>query len=140
MDNPRMCSPKERESILKRDGYKCRYCGSEKFPFHIDHVYPYSLGGITKVSNLVTSCSDCNHYKHDSVGMWPKPIGYFDLVPEKTHISYIGLALVVFSLTFLYNSVDIILNFPEFVLFSRFLGFLGIISGLFGVGFLINGK
>lgn len=71
-------SLKLREFVLKRDHYQCRYCGSKTEPFHLDHVYPVIKGGETSKNNLVTSCVRCNAKKHSSVGMWPKPIGYFD--------------------------------------------------------------
>ena len=67
-----------RRAVLKRDNYTCRYCGSKQEPFHADHVYPYVKGGETSFDNLVTACVGCNQHKHDTVGMWPKPIGYFD--------------------------------------------------------------
>lgn len=74
----RICTQEDREYIIKRDLGKCRYCGSTTKPFHIDHVYPYSAGGVTKIENLVTSCQRCNAEKHKKIGIWPKPIGYFD--------------------------------------------------------------
>jgi 5-methylcytosine-specific restriction protein A len=87
-----------RRFVFKRDNYTCRYCGDRKGPFHADHVYPESRGGETSVNNLVTSCGHCNHSKHASVGMWPKPIGYFDR-PAKTGFDWITafsiLALVI---------------------------------------------
>ena len=67
-----------RERIFERDGWQCRYCGSKVPPFHVDHVYPVVNGGETTEDNLVTSCRMCNGEKHDTVGIWPKPIGYFD--------------------------------------------------------------
>jgi HNH endonuclease len=67
-----------RWSVLKRDHYKCRYCGKDSGPFHMDHVYPVIKGGETSYRNLVTACDKCNMKKHDAVGMWPMPIGYFD--------------------------------------------------------------
>ena len=67
-----------RKSILDRDNYTCRYCGSKNSPFHLDHVYPVIKGGETSEQNLVTSCVSCNQKKHSSVGIWPKPIGYFE--------------------------------------------------------------
>lgn len=67
-----------RERVLRRDGYRCRYCGSLDGPFQMDHVYPESKGGETSVNNLVTACRKCNNKKHAQVGMWPKPVGYWD--------------------------------------------------------------
>lgn len=71
-------TPDVRKRILKRDKYTCRYCGSKREPFHMDHVYPVIKGGETSEDNLVTACQRCNSRKHASIGMWPKPIGYFE--------------------------------------------------------------
>lgn len=51
-----------RYQILRRDGYKCHYCGSgaPHVSLHIDHVIPEALGGTNDPSNLLTACSDCN--------------------------------------------------------------------------------
>lgn len=67
-----------RKEILRRDNYTCRYCGDKRGPFHMDHVYPYVKGGETTIDNLVTACEACNQSKHDTIGMWPKPIGHFE--------------------------------------------------------------
>lgn len=52
-----------REEILKRDDYRCRYCGRRAQTLDIDHVIPVSQGGKTVFSNLVTACSACNRKK-----------------------------------------------------------------------------
>lgn len=48
---------------------------------HVDHVVPVSTGGSDDVGNLITSCSDCNLGKSDSVlpGIESKPT----LTPEQ---------------------------------------------------------
>ena len=50
--------------IFNRDDFQCFYCGKssveDKSELHIDHVMPRSNGGSDSVSNLVTSCSECN--------------------------------------------------------------------------------
>ena len=81
-----------RDFVFNRDGKRCRYCGSKNAPFHLDHVYPVSKGGETTTDNLVTSCSSCNQRKHATVGMWPKPIGYFE---EHKQISALSLVLLL---------------------------------------------
>ena len=60
-------SKRLRFEILKRDGYRCKYCGAngEKVTLHVDHVFPESKGGKDNPSNLVTACSDCNFGKSD---------------------------------------------------------------------------
>lgn len=65
--NRKQISSKLRFEILKRDGFKCVYCGipSSKTQIHIDHVKPFSSGGGCDIKNLVTSCSTCNQGKQD---------------------------------------------------------------------------
>lgn len=48
--------------ILRRDGFKCQYCGARApfVPLHVDHVFPQVMGGLDHPSNLVTACPDCN--------------------------------------------------------------------------------
>jgi len=65
-----------RLEILKRDNYKCRYCGMEVIPFNafktiltrnpknlatIDHIKPKSKGGELTLENSVTCCYRCNN-------------------------------------------------------------------------------
>ena len=54
--------------IYMRDDYRCQYCGvpnnEHKNPFyHIDHIFPVSRGGKTKLSNLQLLCGPCNSAK-----------------------------------------------------------------------------
>lgn len=52
-----------RYKILKRDAFKCVACGrgvNDNIKLHIDHITPFSLGGLTELSNLKTLCSECN--------------------------------------------------------------------------------
>lgn len=72
-----------RNQVYRRDNHTCRYCGRKDGPFHCDHVYPESKGGETTADNLVTACSDCNRKKYNHVGIWPKPVGYFDEHPNE---------------------------------------------------------
>lgn len=55
-------STRTRFEILKRDGFKCRYCGAQGFAtvLHVDHVVPVAGGGTDDFDNLVTACADCN--------------------------------------------------------------------------------
>lgn len=51
-----------RESCYKRDGYKCRGCGStDKIDAH--HIIPYRLTKDNNLSNLITYCPRC--HKHN---------------------------------------------------------------------------
>nr|WLJ25466.1 MAG: HNH endonuclease [Corynebacterium phage HS01] len=54
-----------RFEILRRDNFRCHYCGSEaaQTDLHVDHVVPQSLGGTNDPSNLVTACAECNSGK-----------------------------------------------------------------------------
>ena len=54
-----------RYKVLKRDNFKCCFCGASpaKNPaveLHIDHIIPWSKGGETLEENLQTLCSECN--------------------------------------------------------------------------------
>ena len=54
-----------RFEILRRDNFRCHYCGTEatQTELHVDHVVPQSLGGSNDPSNLVTACAECNSGK-----------------------------------------------------------------------------
>lgn len=48
-----------RELVMARDGRKCVYCGTEE-RLSMDHIRPFTQGGTTEASNLVTACQTCN--------------------------------------------------------------------------------
>ena len=48
-----------RNLIMKRDGYKCLYCGATE-NLTLDHIMPQSRGGENSWENLVTCCGSCN--------------------------------------------------------------------------------
>jgi hypothetical protein len=57
--------------VMKRDGFRCRYCG--KSPANdagvelvLDHIHPWSKGGKTTPDNLATSCVACNAGKSNT--------------------------------------------------------------------------
>lgn len=60
---------KLRFEILKRDNFKCVYCGrnptEDKIKLVIDHIKPKSKGGKDNIKNLITSCWECNMGKGD---------------------------------------------------------------------------
>ena len=61
--------------VLVRDGHKCQSCGattSDGAVLHIDHIKPYSKGGLTVLDNLQALCRDCNAGKRDR---WAEPEG-----------------------------------------------------------------
>jgi len=49
-------------NVLKRDGYRCSYCG-KKNSLTVDHVVPQCEGGRDVWRNLVASCQSCNNRK-----------------------------------------------------------------------------
>jgi hypothetical protein len=52
--------------VLKRDGFRCQYCGGtpqEGYILHVDHIQPRSSGGKTVLQNLITACYLCNEGK-----------------------------------------------------------------------------
>lgn len=55
-------SKRLRFEVFKRDRFTCQYCGkaSPDVVLHADHVKPVSLGGKNTITNLITSCKDCN--------------------------------------------------------------------------------
>jgi 5-methylcytosine-specific restriction endonuclease McrA len=54
--------PVNRREVLRRDGYRCQYCGSPK-NLTLDHVIPRAHGGQHTWENVVTACADCNSRK-----------------------------------------------------------------------------
>lgn len=62
---------KLRLSVLKRDNFRCVFCGKSPATnlgvvLHIDHIVPFSKGGETKLNNLQTLCEQCNLGKSDT--------------------------------------------------------------------------
>lgn len=53
---------KIRFEVFKRDKFTCQYCGrsAPDVVLHADHIMPVSKGGDDDITNLVTSCQDCN--------------------------------------------------------------------------------
>lgn len=54
-----------KRNILKRDGYRCAYCGNvfSSKELTVDHIIPKSRGGKFSWQNLVTSCVKDNNKK-----------------------------------------------------------------------------
>lgn len=53
-----------RQEVFERDGFVCRYCGTDvsNAP-QCDHFIPLVAGGDSTLSNLVTACKRCNSSK-----------------------------------------------------------------------------
>lgn len=52
-----------RFEILKRDGFRCSYCGANAKKgalLQVDHIKPKAAGGTDDPRNLTTSCQPCN--------------------------------------------------------------------------------
>ncbi len=54
-----------RKNILRRDAYKCGYCGRSDLPLTIDHIIPKAKGGSDSWENLIAACTVCNNRKGD---------------------------------------------------------------------------
>lgn len=54
-----------RFDVFKRDGFACQYCGRTPpaVTLEVDHVHPQASGGTDDITNLLTSCFDCNSGK-----------------------------------------------------------------------------
>lgn len=59
------------QEVRQRAGDRCEYCRMHQSlqgaSFHIEHVIPSSLGGVTETSNLVLACPSCNLHKSSRV-------------------------------------------------------------------------
>lgn len=62
MSKRKAISKRVRFEVLKRDSFRCQYCGADSSgcALHIDHITPVALGGSNDAHNLVTSCASCN--------------------------------------------------------------------------------
>jgi RRXRR protein/HNH endonuclease len=54
-----------RTYVLEKFGYRCAYCGRGETPFELEHIWPRSRGGTSRVSNLALACHACNAAKGD---------------------------------------------------------------------------
>jgi 5-methylcytosine-specific restriction endonuclease McrA len=61
----RFLSKQERLLVLQAQRYQCAYCGAKLNlqNFIVDHVIPYSRGGITAITNSAAACAPCNSKK-----------------------------------------------------------------------------
>jgi len=54
-----------RKNILRRDSFKCGYCGRSDLPLTVDHIIPKAQGGGDTWENLICACTACNNKKGD---------------------------------------------------------------------------
>lgn len=52
-----------KREILRRDEYRCQYCGRQIANLTVDHVVPRHRGGQHRWENLVAACPQCNRRK-----------------------------------------------------------------------------
>lgn len=52
-----------KREVLRRDDFRCQYCGRGTRHLTIDHVIPRHQGGPHTWQNLVAACSTCNRRK-----------------------------------------------------------------------------
>ena len=52
-----------KREILRRDEYRCQYCGRQVANLTVDHVIPRHRGGQHCWENLVAACPQCNRRK-----------------------------------------------------------------------------
>ena len=56
-----------RDTIRERAGFQCEYCllpeAESFFPFEPDHIIALKHDGLTDLSNLASSCLECNNAK-----------------------------------------------------------------------------
>lgn len=64
---PVSLSVKVRFEVFKRDRFTCSYCGNHPpdVLLECDHILPRAAGGTDDLTNLTTSCKDCNRGKSD---------------------------------------------------------------------------
>lgn len=56
---------KKKESVLKRDKYKCANCGStDRNDLNVHHIVPLSAGGSNTDTNMIVLCSKCHKAIH----------------------------------------------------------------------------
>ena len=60
---PRLQVHLSKREILRRDEYRCQYCGRRAAQLTIDHVVPRHRGGQHCWENLVAACHQCNRRK-----------------------------------------------------------------------------
>lgn len=61
-----------RLAVLAADRHRCCYCGSV-FQLQVDHIRPWSLGGLSALWNLAVLCGPCNRVKSN---YWVARDGY----------------------------------------------------------------
>lgn len=76
--------PRVRFEVLKRDGFRCAYCGrvAESVDLQVDHIVARASGGSDEMENLVTACRACNAGKSDRALADVRPVVNAAVVEE----------------------------------------------------------
>jgi ATP-dependent DNA helicase RecQ len=66
-----LVEPQLRRSVLERDRFRCRDCGSEEVAARLDvhHLVPRAIGGSDEPANLITLCDGCHAARHPLLQM-----------------------------------------------------------------------
>lgn len=64
-----MITAKKRFEILKRDDFRCKYCGRnwKDVSLEVDHIIPKKEWGKDTMENLITACRECNMWKWSDI-------------------------------------------------------------------------
>ncbi len=68
----RIFTRKQKQVMAERQDYSCGRCGNSFWRESLSvveahHIWPFSKGGITKVSNGVVLCPECHKIENDAV-------------------------------------------------------------------------
>lgn len=81
-DRPRPAIPARlRRAVYAADGHACCWCGMTE-GLQVDHVKPWSRGGLSALWNMVTLCGICNKVKSN---YWVARDGYVFYRPFQGH-------------------------------------------------------
>ena len=68
-----MTAAGDQRLVVERAGNRCEYCRMHQAlqgaSFHVEHVVPKSLGGLSDLTNLAWACPGCNLRKSDRVNV-----------------------------------------------------------------------
>ena len=74
-----------KSGVLRRDGYRCSFCGDNNAT-SVDHIFPKSRGGRDTWENTCAACQPCNYKKADrtpeEAGM---PLLITPIVPQRLY-------------------------------------------------------
>jgi len=72
-------------NVYRRDGFRCRYCATDKVPLTVDHVILWEDGGPSIEENLVASCRKCNKIRGETpYADWMQHPYYLDVYRKLT--------------------------------------------------------